>query len=134
MPVHVAYGFPQLDQTASCLPVTGSCLEAPRQFLQRIATASEQGDFRAAIRQRDRRREADPDEAPVTMKTRSFDLHRSILLFQFDQYSSIQRAALAGARDATSDLSFVINAFVRDRRSIQARLGAMQASSLGERA
>ena len=71
-----------------------------RQLLQRIGIASEQGDFRAAIRQRDRRREADPRRGARDNENVIFDLHRSILLFELDQYSN-QRAALAGAADAT---------------------------------
>jgi len=44
--------------------------------LQRIATASEQGDFRAAIRQRDRRREADPRRSARDNENAIFDLRR----------------------------------------------------------
>jgi hypothetical protein len=42
-----------------------------RQFLQRIATAGEQGDSRAPLGQSDRRGQPDPRRSAVTMKTRS---------------------------------------------------------------
>jgi hypothetical protein len=60
-----------------------------RQFLQRIGAASEQGDFRAAIRQSNRRRQPDPRRSARDNENAIFDLHRSILLFQFDQDTEI---------------------------------------------
>jgi hypothetical protein len=51
------------------------------QFSQRIGASSEQGDLRVAIRQRGRRREADPRRSARDDEDTIFDLHPSILLF-----------------------------------------------------
>jgi hypothetical protein len=69
-----------------------------RQFVQRIGAASKQGDFRAAIRQRDRRRQPDPRRSAGDDEHAIFDLHRSILLFSIQPISIEQRAAVAGAQ------------------------------------
>ena len=57
---HGEYGFPHLIKLRHVYRDGQAAGKLLRQLLQRIGAASEQGDFRATIRQRDRPREADP--------------------------------------------------------------------------
>ncbi len=71
MPVHGAHGFPHAIKLRHVYGDRQAAWKLPRQFFERIGAASEQGDFRAPPGQSDRRDSPIPDEAPVTMKTRS---------------------------------------------------------------
>jgi hypothetical protein len=69
--MHGDYSFPHAIKLRHVYRDRQTAWKLPRQFLQRIGAASEQGDFRAPL---DRAIAVDnpiPDEAPVTMKTRS---------------------------------------------------------------
>ena len=83
-----------------------------RQFLQRVATASEQGYFRAALGQSNGSRQPYPRRGTRDNENAILDLHRSILLFQFDQNPSINIYPLAGCsrrrRGCDIGLRFVI--------------------------
>src|SRR5580704_8498343 len=50
----------------------------PRQFLQRVATTSEQGDSRAPLGQSDRRGQPDPRRSARDNENTILDLHRLI--------------------------------------------------------
>jgi hypothetical protein len=97
-----------------------------RQFLQDIATASEQGDFRAPLGQSDRRGQSDPRRSARDNEDVILDLHPSILLFQCEQYPSIN-GQLSLAPQKCHGPQFLDSAFVQDRRSAPAQSGAKPA-------
>jgi hypothetical protein len=76
MLVHSAYGFPHSIKLRHVYGDRQAARKLLRQFLQRIGTASEQGDVGAAIRQRGCRRE---DGKPDTKRsnTDEFSLRRA---------------------------------------------------------
>jgi hypothetical protein len=89
MLVHSAYRFAHSIKLRHVYGDWQAAWNLPRQLLQRIGAASEEGDFCAATGQRYRRRQADPRRSTRDNENAFFDLHRSILLVQFDQYPSI---------------------------------------------
>ena len=118
--VYGAYGFPHAIKLRHVYRDWQAALKLSRQFLQRIAAASEQGDFRAAVGQSNSRREPYPRRSARDNENAILDLQPSILLFQFDQYPSINEPlSLAPRRRHRSQ--FRDNAFVRDQQSAQAR-------------
>src|SRR5258708_13993741 len=109
-----AYGFPHSIKLRHVYGDGQTAWKLLRQFLQRIATASEHGDFRAALGQRNSRRQPYPRRSSRDNENAIFDLHRSILLFQFDQYPSIN-VLLSRASRMRQRSRFRDSAFVRGR-------------------
>src|ERR1700733_1978271 len=80
MPVHSAYGFPHSIKLRHIYRDRQAAWKPSRQFLQRIATASEQGDLRASLGQSNSRRQSYPRRSTRDNEDTIVDLHRFILL------------------------------------------------------
>jgi hypothetical protein len=77
--VHSGYGFPHSIKLRHVYRVRQAAWKLLCQFFQRIGATSEKGDFRAAIRQSDRRRQPYPGRSASHNEYAIFDFHRLIL-------------------------------------------------------
>jgi hypothetical protein len=74
------HGFPHTVKLRHVYRKRQAARKLPRQFLQRFGAAREQGDLRAAISQRDCRRQSDPRRSAGDDEHAILDLHRSLRL------------------------------------------------------
>src|ERR1700753_72024 len=75
MPEYRAYGFLHAIKLRHINRDRQAAWKLPRQFLQRIGAASKQGDFRAPLRQSNRRRKTDPGRSARDNEYAILDLH-----------------------------------------------------------
>jgi len=79
VPVHNAYGFSHMVELRHASSDGQAAWKLLREFLQRFGAACEKGDFRATIRQGDRRRQPDPRRSACDNENMILYLHRSII-------------------------------------------------------
>jgi hypothetical protein len=89
MLVNSAYGFPHSIKLRHIYRVRQAAWKLLCQFFQRIGAASEKGDFRAAVRQSDRRRQSYPRRSAGHNEYAIFDFH--LLILQIPTLSCVAR-------------------------------------------